>query len=100
MTYYRWLPWTRIMSTASKGRPLGIPEDPRSNIPVNPLKEVAASFKRPQPDCRRSPSGEKFKTSFRLFMVCLLSFVRLIASLRDRCINPDSLSSFPKEGQR
>ena len=52
------------------------------------------SFKR-----RRSPSSKNLKTSFQLFMV-LLSFVRLIASLRDRCINPDSLSSFTKEGQR
>jgi hypothetical protein len=46
-----------------------------------------------------SPSSKNLKTSFKLFMV-LLGFARLIANLRDRRINPDSLSSFPKEGQR
>ena len=46
-----------------------------------------------------SPSSKNLKTSFQLVMV-FLSFVILIASLRDKRINPDSLSSFPKEGQR
>jgi hypothetical protein len=68
----------------------------RSNIPVNHLKEIAVSLKLPRP---HSPSNKNLKTSFQLVMV-FLGFVILIASLRDKRIKSDSLSSFTKEGQR
>jgi len=54
------------------------------------------SLKLPRP---HSPSSKNLKTSFQLVMVSL-SFVILIASLRDKRINSDSLSSFTKEGQK